>query len=78
MSIDQLMSQSWSGDTWLAAGDGELLPGEIPDMVTVAIGPEGGWAPEELSLGIPRIRLGRTTLRVETAAIAVAVLLMRA
>ncbi len=78
VSPDQLGSQSWSGETWLAVGDGDPLPGEAPETITVAIGPEGGWAPEELGLGLPRIGLGRTTLRVETAALTVAVLLMRA
>jgi 16S rRNA (uracil1498-N3)-methyltransferase len=78
VSLDQLGSQSWSEQTWLAAGDGEPLPAETPEVITVAIGPEGGWAPEELGLGLPRIGLGRTTLRVETAALAVAVLVMRA
>jgi 16S rRNA (uracil1498-N3)-methyltransferase len=78
LSPAQVASQPWSGETWLAAGDGEPLPAEIPERITVAIGPEGGWAPEELSLGLPRISLGRTILRVETAALTVAVLLMRA
>ncbi|GAB4339818.1 MAG: 16S rRNA (uracil(1498)-N(3))-methyltransferase [Calditrichia bacterium] len=40
----------------------------------VAIGPEGGFAPEELelarSLGIPLLHLGETILRAETAAVA--------
>lgn len=42
--------------------------------VCVLIGPEGGWSPDELSLaanaGIERVSLARTTLRIETAAIA--------
>jgi 16S rRNA (uracil1498-N3)-methyltransferase len=78
MSPDQLESQSWSGETWLTVGDGGPLPDEAREIITVAIGPEGGWAPEELSLGLPRIGLGRTTLRVETAALTIAALLMRA
>jgi 16S rRNA (uracil1498-N3)-methyltransferase len=46
------------------------------DDLTVLIGPEGGWTDEELrsaeAAGFLPARLGSTTLRVETAAIAVA------
>lgn len=41
---------------------------------TVLIGPEGGWDPVELRL--PRVGLGPTVLRAETAAIAAGVLLV--
>jgi 16S rRNA (uracil1498-N3)-methyltransferase len=78
MAPDELDSQSWSGETWLAFEDGKPLPDEAPEVITVAIGPEGGWAPEELALGLPTVGLGRTTLRVETAALTVAALLLRA
>ena len=44
------------------------------DSLTLAIGPEGGWAPEELqsfhAAGWASASLGQTILRVETAAIA--------
>lgn len=40
----------------------------------VAIGPEGGWAPDEVPDLAPRVSLGPTVLRVETAAMAAAVL----
>jgi 16S rRNA (uracil1498-N3)-methyltransferase len=76
-TLAQLEGQSGSGETWMAVEDGQPLPPEPSDLITVAIGPEGGWALEELSLGLPPISLGRTVLRVETAALAVAVLLMR-
>ena len=36
---------------------------------TVLIGPEGGWAPGELPDGLPRLDLGPTVLRTETAAV---------
>jgi 16S rRNA (uracil1498-N3)-methyltransferase len=43
--------------------------------VTVLIGPEGGWSPEEIAQARQRefqpARLGSSTLRVETAAIAI-------
>lgn len=38
----------------------------------VAIGPEGGWSPDELAMAADRVGLGDTVLRVETAALAVA------
>lgn len=39
------------------------------DVHTLVIGPEGGFSPEELALSLPRIDLGGTILRAETAAI---------
>ncbi len=39
------------------------------------VGPEGGWAPDELACGLASVDLGPTTMRAETAAIAAAVLL---
>lgn len=53
-------------------------PGGRPigqDHHVVLIGPEGGWAPEELALGAEAVSLGPTVLRVETAAIAAGVAL---
>ena len=48
---------------------GASAPGEAR---TVVIGPEGGFAPEELPEGVPLWDLGPTILRVETAAIVAA------
>ena len=50
--------------------------GRISDLspLTIAVGPEGGWAPGELAVTVPTVGLGRTVLRVETAAIVAAVL----
>jgi 16S rRNA (uracil1498-N3)-methyltransferase len=42
----------------------------------VAVGPEGGWTPAELELAIDRVSLGETVLRVETAAVVAATLLV--
>ena len=39
------------------------------DDRVIAIGPEGGWTPEELALGSEHVDLGPTVLRVETAAL---------
>lgn len=57
---------------WVAAQSGGTTPRLDRDM-TVAIGPEGGWAPGELPEGVGRIHLGDRILRTETAAVAVAV-----
>lgn len=64
-------------------GSPDAAPGSAPAAdpgrgLLVCIGPEGGFAPEELqelrAAEARPVRLGRTTLRVETAAIALAVL----
>jgi 16S rRNA (uracil1498-N3)-methyltransferase len=48
------------------------LGGEPPGAGTtvLAVGPEGGWSPEELALGLPTVGLGPWVLRAETAAVA--------
>ncbi len=56
----------------LAARDGVPLG---PDTTTILVGPEGGWADDELALDVPRVTLGTHVLRAETAAIAAGVLL---
>lgn len=53
-------------------------PGGDPPTLSrpiVLVGPEGGWAPEEASVQVPRMGLGPTILRAETAALAAGVLL---
>jgi 16S rRNA (uracil1498-N3)-methyltransferase len=58
----------------------ELLPQQLPPaQVVVAIGPEGGWSPEEeqvaAAAGWQPVGLGATILRTSTAAVAAAALL---
>ena len=51
-------------------------PGRRPieaDDSTIAVGPEGGWSERELAAAGDVVSLGRTILRVETAAMAAAV-----
>jgi 16S rRNA (uracil1498-N3)-methyltransferase len=51
-------------------------PGAPPPPAStraMAIGPEGGWTPEELEVAAGRVGLGHNVLRVETAAVAAAV-----
>ncbi len=50
-------------------------PPPLPELTTIAVGPEGGWSPEELSSGLPTVSLSAHVLRAETAAIAAGVLL---
>ena len=52
----------------LAEPDG--TPGPVGEVVL--IGPEGGFAPEELAVPLPRVGLLPTVLRVETAAVVAA------
>ena len=56
-------------------------PGGDPmtsEVSTIAIGPEGGWSPSELAIACRRVSLGDQILRVETAAVAAAVLMVNA
>lgn len=66
----------------VADARGGAIP-DIPESATraaVFIGPEGGWSPREIEWfragGLPLIRCGPHVLRVETAAIAAATLLI--
>jgi 16S rRNA (uracil1498-N3)-methyltransferase len=54
-------------------------PGGDPvtsDVDTIAVGPEGGWSPAELAAAGRTVSLGDQILRVETAAVAAAVLMV--
>ena len=63
------------------AAQGLRIGSNAGDSVSVAVGPEGGWAPEELAAfgaaGHTSVRVGPRTLRTETAA-AIAVALLQA
>lgn len=52
--------------------------GEPPSLehAVVLVGPEGGWAAEELAAATHRTRLARTVLRAETAAVVAGALLV--
>jgi len=47
-----------------------------PGDVTIAVGPEGGWSPAELTEAADTVSLGPHVLRVETAAVVAAVLMV--
>jgi len=67
--------------TRLDLGPGKLalaaLGGERPTatITTVAIGPEGGWSPDELAAAPTTVGLGPLVLRAETAAVAAGAIL---
>lgn len=68
---------------WIAhPGGSRLAPSPGAGSGAVLIGPEGGFAPDEVSraerAGYTTLGLGSTVLRVETAAVAATVLLMTA
>ena len=60
-------------DATIADPDGE--PPTL-ERTTILVGPEGGWAPEEVAAAPHRTRLGRTILRAETAALVAGALLV--
>jgi 16S rRNA (uracil1498-N3)-methyltransferase len=74
--IDYLGAEEWSGPRLVlepeCTSGATALP--IESRVELAIGPEGGFAPEELEAfriaGFERVRLGPRILRTETAALA--------
>lgn len=61
---------------WFADRGADGHQGSPPAGVTLAIGPEGGWGEGEIPSGSTRLGLTRTVLRVETAAIVAAGLLL--
>lgn len=71
VSIAEL--EDWGTPVFADLGGSEWLPG-VDDPV-LCIGPEGGFDPGEIPDSAPRLHLGDTVLRVETAAIVGAVLL---
>mgnify|MGYP001826956768 CR=1 FL=1 len=63
------------GPTWMVHPGGGPLPSPIED-VTLAIGPEGGFSTEELIRVDTTVGLGARVLRVETAALVAAGLVL--
>ncbi|MBV8159337.1 MAG: 16S rRNA (uracil(1498)-N(3))-methyltransferase [Acidimicrobiia bacterium] len=64
----------------LAAAPGAVLAdrgGAPPSLARplLLVGPEGGWSEEEAAAPVPRVALGPTVLRTETAAVAAGTLL---
>jgi 16S rRNA (uracil1498-N3)-methyltransferase len=57
----------------LAEATADRLPAEAPDSVVLFVGPEGGWAPDEIASataqGVRLWLLGRLTLRADAVAV---------
>ncbi len=69
------IDESWSTLAQLGefvVADRGGIPFRPTGTLTVAIGPEGGWAPGEIEETVTRVSLGEGVLRTETAAIAAA------
>jgi 16S rRNA (uracil1498-N3)-methyltransferase len=74
LSLEALAARPPAGQGWVADAGGDAVPavvGSVP--LTVVVGPEGGLTAAELErlrdAGYAPVRLGRHTLRFETAAI---------
>ena len=65
LRADQVIGEAVS----LAEPDGDAL---TLAATTVLIGPEGGWTPNELNITASHVSLGKSILRVETAALVAA------
>lgn len=81
LELDAALAAREGADLWLAAPPDTAAaapPAPPPAGVLICVGPEGGFAPDELQRlaadGARPVTLGRTVLRVETAALALAVL----
>jgi 16S rRNA (uracil1498-N3)-methyltransferase len=73
------------GSGWVCSTDGDATPllhmaRSLPKSLTIFVGPEGGWTGAELTAfagaGVTSVQLTSTVLRIETAAIAAAALLL--
>ena len=71
-TLSQLVEESGPAALVLAEPGGPPLAASAN---SVAVGPEGGWSPDELGLGCPTAGLSPYVLRAETAAVAAGVLL---
>lgn len=81
LELEAALARRGAAALWLAAPpEGQPAPPPDPPAsgVMICVGPEGGFAPDELerleAAGAQRASLGRTVLRVETAAVALAAL----
>ncbi len=78
LALADVVADLVNGPGGLSIGAGLAEPGGDPPSLArpvVLVGPEGGWAPEELASGLPAVDLGPGVLRTETAAVTAGVLL---
>ena len=69
-----LPSLDWLANSGVAIAHFDGAP-VGPEHHSIAVGPEGGWSPEEVEAATSTVTLGASVLRAETAAIAAGVLL---
>jgi 16S rRNA (uracil1498-N3)-methyltransferase len=78
MEWDEVVTQSFAGVRWIADATGAPATVVAQQPILIALGPEGGWTPEELTQARLHhwqvVSLGKSILRIETAAIAAATL----
>jgi 16S rRNA (uracil1498-N3)-methyltransferase len=77
VQLTEFLAGSLGGNHWLADAAGTVPPADLDATpLTVLVGPEGGFSPEEraaiLGVGYQPVALGPNTLRFETAALAAA------
>ena len=84
MDWDEVARQSFAGARWIADASGSSVErgaAQEKKSILIALGPEGGWTPEELSQATQHqwqvVSLGKSILRIETAAIKAAALAVR-
>jgi len=70
MKVEAAERTALTGSIVAASPEGGPWPEEPVDVV--AVGPEGGWSEADLPGDWPRVSLGQTTLRSETAALVAA------
>lgn len=76
MTIDgPVTMDELEGTVWIADPDG-AGPAVVKEDLTVVVGPEGGIAPQETIAGSMMVSLGARVLRVETAAVVAAALVL--
>lgn len=78
MDWKDMVEQPFAGLRWIADATGEPASIMEKQPILIALGPEGGWTPEELSQAKQHqwkaVSLAKSILRIETAAIAAAAL----
>jgi 16S rRNA (uracil1498-N3)-methyltransferase len=77
LTLEDFLARPIQGTGWLADAAGSLPPSTLDDTpLTVVIGPEGGFTPEERAALVSReyrpVTLGANALRFETAALVAA------
>ncbi|MGQ0628825.1 MAG: RsmE family RNA methyltransferase [Phycisphaerales bacterium] len=81
LKVEAVAERARAGECVMVAdAAGGSIPSPCPAALTVLVGPEGGFDPDESAMlrgaGVASLRLGPHVLRIETAAVAAAALLL--